>query len=285
MRFWKMHGLGNDYVVVDNRKEEIREHELQRIAQTLCERRFSIGADGMLLICDSEIADVKMRIFNADGSEAEMCGNGIRCFAKYCYENDITKKNEISIETLAGTKKVWLNIVDANVQNVRVDMGPPVYEKQFIPMLGDGTCINEDLEVGDRTFRVTCLSVGNPHCVTFVDNVKDFPVEAMGPQIENHKIFPKRINVEFVQVLDRRELIVRVWERGVGETLACGTGACASAAAAHLLGKTDARIVVHLPGGDLEIEIPKSILMTGPAQKIFHGMLFEERERNENRLL
>ena len=280
-----MHGLGNDYVVVDNRKEEIREHELRGIAQTLCERRFSIGADGMLLICDSEIADVKMRIFNADGSEAEMCGNGIRCFAKYCYENDITKKIEISIETLAGTKKVWLNIVDANVQSVRVDMGPPVYEKQFIPMLGDGTCINEDLEVGDRTFRVTCLSVGNPHCVTFVDNVKDFPVEAIGSQIENHKIFPKRTNVEFVQVLNRRELIVRVWERGVGETLACGTGACASAAAAHLLGKTDARIVVHLPGGDLEIEIPKSILMTGPAQKIFHGMLFEERERNENRLL
>ena len=280
-----MHGLGNDYVVVDNRKEEIREHELQRIAQTLCERHFSIGADGMLLIYDSEIADVKMRIFNADGSEAEMCGNGIRCFAKYCYENDITKKNEISIETLAGTKKVWLNIVDANVQSVRVDMGPPVYEKQFIPMLGDGTCINEDLQVGDRTFRVTCLSVGNPHCVTFVDNVKNFPVEAIGSQIENHKIFPKRTNVEFVQVLNRRELIVRVWERGVGETLACGTGACASAAAAHLLGKTDARIVVHLPGGDLEIEIPKSILMTGPAQKIFHGMLFEERERNENRLL
>ena len=274
MRFWKMHGLGNDYVVVDNRKEEIREYELQRIAQTLCERRFSIGADGMLLIYDSEIADVKMRIFNADGSEAEMCGNGIRCFAKYCYENDITKKNEINIETLAGTKKVWLNIVDANVQNVRVDMGPPVYEKQFIPMLGDGTCINEDLQVGDRTFKVTCLSVGNPHCVTFVDNVKNFPVEAMGPKIENHKIFPKRTNAEFVQALNRRELIVRVWERGVGETLACGTGACASAAAAHLLGKTDAKIVAHLPGGDLKIEIPKSILMTGPAQKIFHGILF-----------
>jgi diaminopimelate epimerase len=274
MRFWKMHGLGNDYVVVDNRKEEIREHELPGLAKTLCERHFSIGADGMLLIYDSEMADVKMRIFNADGSEAEMCGNGIRCFAKYCYENDIAKKNEVNIETLAGTKKVWLNIVDGEVQSVSVDMGQPIYEKRLVPMLGDGKCIDEDLQVGDRIFKVTCLSVGNPHCVTFVDNVKDFPVEAMGPQIENHKIFPKRINVEFVQVLDRRELIVRVWERGVGETLACGTGACASAAAAHLLGKTDAKIVAHLPGGDLEIEIPKSILMTGPAQKIFHGILF-----------
>jgi diaminopimelate epimerase len=274
MRFWKMHGLGNDYVVVDNRKEEMREHELPGMAKTLCERHFSVGADGMLLIYDSEIADVKMRIFNADGSEAEMCGNGIRCFAKYCYENDIAKKNEVNIETLAGTKKVWLNILDGEVQSVRVDMGPPIYEKQFVPMLGDGKCIDEDLQVGDRTFKVTCLSVGNPHCVTFVDNVKNFPVEEIGPQIENHKIFPKRTNVEFVQVLDGRTLIVRVWERGVGETLACGTGTCASAAAAHLLGKTDARIVAHLLGGNLEIEIQKSILMTGPAQKIFHGMLF-----------
>jgi len=273
VKFWKMHGLGNDYIVIDNRDRKIRENAISDLARRFCQRRFSVGADGLLLVYDSAVADVKMRIFNADGSEAEMCGNGIRCFAKYCYENGIAKKGEMGIETLAGVKRAWLTMEDGKVSRVKVDMGVPNLERGSLPMLGQGPCINEDLEVDSEKFKVTCLSVGNPHCVLFVDNVESFPVQDMGPKIENHKIFPKRVNVEFVQVLNRNELKVRVWERGCGETFACGTGACASVVAGTLLKKVGNRVTVHLLGGDLEIEYSGNIWMTGPAVKVFEGIL------------
>jgi len=273
--FWKMHGLGNDYIVIDNRDARIIEDDLGRIARRLCRRRFSIGADGLLLLYNSSVADVMMRIFNADGSEAEMCGNGIRCVAKYCYENSIVSKTEMRIETLAGVKKIRLKIdADGKVRTVTVNMGKPILKREEIPVLGEGECIDEPLEINGNHFKVTCLSVGNPHCVIFVDDVDAFPVEIFGPKIENHRLFPNRINVEFVQVIKRDELKMRAWERGVGETLACGTGACASVVAGNLLGKTDRVCTVHLLGGDLNINYRNNnILMTGPAEKAFEGVL------------
>ncbi|MBS7657238.1 diaminopimelate epimerase [Candidatus Bathyarchaeota archaeon] len=274
MSFWKMHGLGNDFIVIDNRNGQLPEKDLGKITEKLCKRYFSIGADGSLILCNSEVADVKMRIFNADGTEAETSGNGIRCFAKYCYEKGVAKKKEIKIETLAGVKTVWVETDKGKVSQVMVDMGEPVFDKPRIPVVGDGTCVNEDLNVDDASFKVTCVSVGNPHCIIFVEDVNSFPVGTYGPKIETHKMFPARINVEFVQYLNRKELKMRVWERGVGETMACGTGACASVAAANLLGKVDSPCTVHLLGGDLKIQLKdKNILMTGPAEKAFEGVV------------
>jgi diaminopimelate epimerase len=274
MKFWKMHGLGNDFIVIENSDERIGDTEAAELAQKLCERRFSVGADGLLLVCNSAVADVKMRIFNADGSEAEMCGNGMRCFAKYCYENNIAKKSELTVETLAGIKRTWLTVEDDTVVSVMVDMGTPTLDRSEIPMLGRGTCVNEDLQVNGEKYKVTCLSVGNPHCVVFVDEVDDFPVQIVGPKIENHGLFPKKTNVEFAQVLSRSELKVRVWERGCGETLACGTGACAAVAAGNLLRKVGNKVRVHLVGGDLEVEYAERLFLSGPAQKVFEGKLF-----------
>ena len=276
IKFWKMHGLGNDYVVIDNRDQIIGDKQAAALAKKLCERRFSVGADGLLLVCNSAVADVKMRIFNSDGSEAEMCGNGIRCFAKYCYENGIVKKNEFPIETLSGIKYVWLTVKDTEVKTVKVDMGAPNWERSSLPMLGEGTCINEELEIDEEIYNVTCLSMGNPHCVIFVDKVDEFPVEYVGPMVENHPSFPKRTNVGFVQVLNKNELKVRVWERGCGETLACGTGTCAAVAAANKLGKVGAKVTVHVLGGDLQVEVGKSLFLSGAAEKVFQGTLFSE---------
>jgi len=274
IRFWKMHGLGNDYIVIDNRDGKLDGKNPGKIAEKICRRRFSIGADGLLLLCDSSVADVKMRIFNADGSEAEMCGNGIRCLAKYCFENSITRKTELRIETLAGIKTVWLNVEDGTVRSVTVDMGSPILERSQIPIVGEGRCIDEELKVEEEKFRVTCLSVGNPHCVIFVDNVDAFPVEKFGPRIENHPVFPNRTNVEFSQMIGNNEMKIRVWERGVGETLACGTGACAAVVAANLAGKISGGCTVHLLGGDLKIEYKNErILMCGAAEKSFEGIL------------
>jgi diaminopimelate epimerase len=275
LTFWKMHGLGNDYVVVDNRKGEIVEKEMPSLAKRVCERRFSVGADGLLLVGNSKSADARMRIFNADGSEAEMCGNGIRCFAKYCYENGIVKKPEFRVETNAGIKLVTLTVKEGEVKLVRVDMGAPNWERKSLPMTGEGTCIDEDLQVdGDESYRVTCLSMGNPHCVIFVENVDEFPVEYIGPMIENNQAFPNRTNVGFTQVLGKAEMKVRVWERGCGETLACGTGACAAVAAANRLGKIGSIVIVHLLGGDLQVEVSKTLLLVGSAEKVFEGNLF-----------
>jgi diaminopimelate epimerase len=274
MQFWKMHGLGNDFIVVDNRNCQIRDADVAGLARRLCERHVSIGADGLLLLSNSALADVQMRIFNADGSEAEICGNGVRCFAKYCYENNIVKKKELAVETLAGVKNVWLTVENNTVVAVKVDMGTPEWNRSQIPMQGQGPCINQDLRVDEETYQVTCLSMGNPHCVIFVENVGEFPVEYVGPIIENHEVFPKRTNVEFVQVSGRNELKVRVWERGCGETMACGTGACASAVVANRLGKVSGKVKVRLRGGDLQLEVGERVFMTGPAEKVFEGKLF-----------
>jgi len=274
IQFWKMHGLGNDFILIDNRNGSIREAEAPDLARKLCERRLSIGADGLLLLANSSVADVQMRIFNADGSEAEMCGNGVRCFAKYCYENGVVKKTEFTVETLAGSRQVWLNVNNNVVQAVKVDMGTVVWERNKLPMLGEGTAVNADLRVDEENYKVTCLSMGNPHCVIFVENVDEFPVEYIGPIVENHEAFPQRINVEFVQVLKKDELKVRVWERGCGETLACGTGACASAVAANRLGRVGGKVKVNLRGGVLLVDVGQSVLMTGPAEKVFEGKLF-----------
>ena len=275
MKFWKMHGLGNDYIVIDNRDEKIGDTEAAELALKLCKRRLSVGADGILFASNSASADVKMRIFNADGSEAEMCGNGIRCFAKYCYENNIARKSELIVETLDGNKRAWLAVENGLVHSVTVDMGTPVLERSKIPMLSQGTCINEDLQINGKAYKVTCLSVGNPHCVIFVDAVDDFPVQSVGPKIENHRFFPKRTNVEFAQVLSEKEVKARVWERGCGETLACGTGACATVVAGNLLKKLGGKVRVHLLGGNLEIEYAECLLLNGPAEKVFEGTLFK----------
>jgi diaminopimelate epimerase len=269
-----MHGTGNDFIVIDNRETELVEKSLSSLAKRLCERKLSVGADGLLLVYDSSKADVKMRMFNPDGTEAEMCGNGIRCLVKYCYDNRIVRKNELEVETLAGIRRTWLSTSNGQVKSVKVDMGEPSFDRGALPMLGNGSRINEKLRVDREDYSVTCLSIGNPHCVVFVDDVDTFPVRVLGPKIETHEMFPRRINVEFVQVLSREEVKARVWERGVGETLACGTGACASAVTSHVLGKTGREVTVHLLGGDLKITYNYNVLMEGPAVKVFKGKLF-----------
>ncbi|MEM3733148.1 MAG: diaminopimelate epimerase [Candidatus Bathyarchaeia archaeon] len=273
MKFWKMHGLGNDYIVIDDRKELIKNPEEK--ARKLCRRRFSIGADGLILLQNPVYndADLKMRIFNKDGSEAEMCGNGIRCAAKFCYEAGILKKEELNIETKAGLRKVWLKIEDKKVKEVKVNMGKPIFERKLIPVLGEGTFINEEIKVGDNVFQATCVSMGNPHCVIFVNNLEKFPVRELGPKIETYPLFPNRMNVEFVEVLNKNVLKVRVWERGCGETLACGTGACASAVISNLLNKTDKEVLVKLKGGGLKIKVNNEVLMSGPVAKVFEGKI------------
>jgi diaminopimelate epimerase len=276
MSFWKMHGLGNDYIIIDNRDGKISDAKAAELTKTLCERHFSVGADGLLLVCNSTVAEAKMRIFNADGSEAEMCGNGIRCFAKYCFENSIVSKREFAIETLSGIRHVWLTLKNKEVAAVKVDMGEPNWERSSLPMKGKGTAIDADLDVDGEKFKVTCLSMGNPHCIIFVDCVGCFPVEEVGSKIENHKAFPKRTNVGFVEVLSENELNVRVWERGCGETLACGTGTCAAVAAANKLGKVGNKVTVHVLGGNLQVEIAKSIFLSGAAEKVYEGTLFKE---------
>ncbi|MCL1978287.1 MAG: diaminopimelate epimerase [Candidatus Bathyarchaeota archaeon] len=283
MQFWKMHGLGNDYIVIDNRNQAIDDQKASTIAKKLCTHRFSVGADGLLLVYNSNVADIKMRIFNSDGSEAEMCGNGIRCFSKYCYETGILRKPEFQVETLSGIKNIQLDLNSNNeVVTVRVDMGIPNWERKSLPMTGEGTCINCDLVVGKETYNITCLSMGNPHCIIFVESVDKTPVEYLGPLIEHHEIFPNRTNVGFVQVIAKNELKVRVWERGCGETLACGTGTCAAIAAANKLDKVNNKVTAHLPGGDLQVEIiDKHLFLSGVAEKIYQGTLFGE---NKNEL-
>jgi diaminopimelate epimerase len=274
IEFWKMHGLGNDYIVIDNRNQKIKDKKLTVLAKKLCERRLGIGADGLLLVYNSENANVKMRIFNADGTEAEMCGNGIRCLAKFCLENKIVNKNFVTVETLAGIKEVQLYIKNGVVRSARVNMGVPQFEREKIPMVGKGTFINQPLNVNEEKFLATALSMGNPHCIIFVDEVGNYPVEAVGPKIEKHRLFPKKTNVEFVQILSKDELRVRTWERGVGETLACGTGACASVVAANILGKIGNKATVHLLGGDLKVEyINNIVFMKGPVEKVFEGQI------------
>ncbi|MFH0897239.1 MAG: diaminopimelate epimerase [Candidatus Bathyarchaeota archaeon] len=273
MKFWKMHGLGNDYIVIDNRNCSVKEEESSTLAKKICQRRFSVGADGLILLLDSNMADVRMRIINADGSEAEMCGNGIRCLAKYCFENKIVRKKHFTVETLAGLKPIQVFLKNGSVHEVHVEIGKPLFNRSEIPMRGEGRCIDEPLIADGREFRITCLSVGNPHCVIFIDDIKDFPVEDIGSRIERNKLFPKRVNVEFAQIVSKEEMWVRVWERGVGETLACGTGACAAVVAGNILGRSGREVTVNLLGGDLRIEYDEEISMLGPTEKAFEGII------------
>lgn len=277
MKFTKMQGLGNDFILVDCLAKEPA-GDYGELSRKLCERHFGIGADGLILILPSDTADIKMRIFNSDGSEPEMCGNGIRCFARYVYENGIVKNQSVRVETLAGIIIPEMVLDGNRVVSVKVDMGEPRLERDIIPMAGPaGRVVNEPLNVDGTIYNVTCVSMGNPHCITFVSDVDDFPLSQVGPRIENHPVFPRRTNVEFIQVLNRNEVNMRVWERGAGETLACGTGACATGVACVLNGFTDRKVTVHLAGGDLVIEWAENnhIYMTGPAEYVFRGEMYQ----------
>ncbi len=274
--FTKMHGLGNDFVIIDCREEfGVKGSELRNLSRKLCHRRFGIGADQLLLLYPSSIADFKMRIFNADGGEVEMCGNGIRCIAKYIWDRGLSVRDVLEIETIAGIIKP-----ERAGDMVRVDMGEPILEPEKIPVKISSEfgvlIIDYPLRINDREFKMTCVSMGNPHAVIFVNKVDEFPASFFGPEIEKHHLFPKKTNVEFVEVLGRDEIKMRVWERGVGETMACGTGASASAVASNIKGLTDRKVAVHLLGGDLFIEwsdTDNHVYMIGPAVEVFEGMV------------
>jgi diaminopimelate epimerase len=274
MQFTKMHGAGNDYVYVNCFAEKVENPA--EVAIKVSNRNFGIGSDGLILIMPSDKADVRMRMFNSDGSESEMCGNGIRCVAKYAYDHGIVDKTEITAETGAGILTLQLFPNAANkVDRVRVNMGPPRLSREEIPMNGTPVAqvVAEELTVLDKTFKITCVSMGNPHCIIYVDDVDKFPVATYGPLIENHQLFPRRTNVEFIQIISRTEVKQRTWERGAGETLACGTGASAVCVAGVLNNVTDRKILNHLAGGDLELEWTENgpVFMTGPAAEVFNG--------------
>ncbi|NJC88415.1 MAG: diaminopimelate epimerase [Desulfuromonas sp.] len=274
MKFTKMHGAGNDYVYVDGFGETVADPAA--LARAVSDRHFGIGGDGLILILPSTVADVRMRIFNADGSEAEMCGNGLRCVAKYAHDHDLVTALNIRVETGAGILPLEMFTNAAGrVDRVRVNMGRPRLTRAEIPMTGPGDeqVIDQELTVLDRTFRITCVSMGNPHCVIFVDDVASFPVATYGPAIEHHELFPRRTNVEFVEVVSPREVRQRTWERGAAETLACGTGASAVTVAGLLTGRTDSQLLNHLAGGDLELSWDGrgEVFMTGPAVEVFTG--------------
>lgn len=277
MKFVKMHGLGNDFVMVDGFSTHLKEEELEPLARRVCDRHFGIGGDGLILALPSEMADFRMRIFNSDGSEAMHCGNGVRCMAKFVYELGHTRESVMRVETAGQRLNVLQVFTDgAEVRSVRVDMGEPGLKRAVIPMTGDpaAEAIEEPLEVGEQTFRFTCVSMGNPHAVTFVEDPSTFPVERIGPLVERHAVFPKRTNTEFIQVLGPNELKMRVWERGAGETLACGTGACAAVAVGIRLGVFAPKVDVEARGGVLTIEWAGDgapVWMTGPAETAFEG--------------
>ena len=272
LSFTKMHGIGNDFILIDCRDIAVS-HQLSAIStlsKRLCDRRFGIGADQILLLQNSDKADFSMRIFNADGSEVEMCGNGIRCFAKYIWDRKLSSKQVLEIETPAGIIRP-----EKAGEMVRVDMGRPELEGRKIPVNLDGRIKDYRLVIEDREFEMTCVSMGNPHAVIVVDDLAAFDLQRYGPQIETHKLFPKKINVEFIQVIDPKTIRMRVWERGSGETLACGTGASAVAVAADMKGIVEKKVTIQLTGGDLAIELHEDghVYMTGPAEEVFTGII------------
>ena len=273
MKFTKMQGLGNDYVYVNCFKETIENPP--EMAKKVSNRNFGIGSDGLIMINPSDVADFEMEMYNADGSRSEMCGNGIRCVGKYVYDYGLTEKEHISDETLAGIKYLDLTVEDGKVKLVKVDMGSPELVPENIPIVADGNrVIDEPINVNGTEYRMTGVSMGNPHAVVYVEDVKGLDIETIGPAFENHERFPNRVNTEFVKVLDRNTVEMRVWERGSGETMACGTGACAVAVACILNGFTEDKVTVKLLGGDLQIEWDKEadkIYMTGPAEVSFDG--------------
>ncbi len=275
IRFTKMHGIGNDYIYVNCMEEELSDPGA--ISMQMSPRHFSVGADGLVMICSSDVADAKMRMFNADGSEGKMCGNAIRCVGKYLYDNGIVQKETITVETLSGIKTLQLQIENGTVSRVRVDMGNAEIRPAYVPVIFDGEqMINAPLTVDGKEYRMTAVSMGNPHAVTFLEEIDSLPLEKMGPYFENHASFPDRVNTEFVRVIDAHTLQMRVWERGSGETFACGTGACATVVAAVLCGicPTNEPVTVRLIGGELEILCTDDlrVFMTGAAQKIYDGV-------------
>lgn len=281
MMFFKMQGLGNDYVYIDciNGKEPI---DIKNLTNRLSNRHFGVGSDGLILLCKSKVADLKMRMFNSDGSEAQMCGNGIRCVAKLAYELGLICEEITTIETLSGIKTLKLNIVKGKVKTVEVDMGAPILEATKIPVSSSAKIedkkVKAEVKVKNKKIELTCVSMGNPHAVTFVNNIKNFKVAEYGPILENADIFPEKANIEFVEVVDKNNIKMRVWERGSGETLACGTGACSSVVASRLNGYTDRKVNVQLLGGNLEIEWKPNnhVHMTGPAVTVFRGEWIDE---------
>ncbi len=273
MKFTKMHGCGNDYVYVNALEETV--DDPGELAKIVSDRHFGIGSDGLILICPSKTADFRMAMYNADGSEGSMCGNGIRCVAKYVYDHGMTDQTSLAIETKSGIKYLDLTIQNGEVSLVKVDMGAPILDPALIPVISDhDRVIDEPITVNGTLYRMTCVSMGNPHAVVFVDDTASFPIESVGPLFECHERFPDRINTEFVQLLGPNEINMRVWERGSGETLACGTGTCASVVACVINGYTGEDVLVHLLGGDLAISYDRkgdTVWMTGPAATVFEG--------------
>ncbi len=285
IKFTKMEGLGNDYVYIDSTNQEL--DNLHDLAKFVSNRHLGIGSDGLILIKKSKIADFRMQMFNSNGSEAEMCGNGIRCVGKFVYDKGLTKKRELTIETLAGIKTLKLNVENEKVKTVEVDMGEPILEEEKIPVKdakefkgNEGIkFFKVNLEVDKDIKGLTCISMGNPHGIEFVEDINSVDINKIGPIIENDIHFPNKVNVEFIEIKDKNHIKMRVWERGAGETLACGTGACASVVASNLNGYTDRKVRVDLLGGSLDIYWKKEdnhVYMTGPAQTVFEGELNEE---------
>lgn len=275
MKFTKMHGCGNDYIYVNGFTESVKQEEKPELVRRLSDRHFGIGGDGVIFINPSKEADFEMEMYNADGSRAEMCGNGIRCVGKYVYDKGLTDKTRISVASFGKVKYLELNIKDKVVSTVRVNMGMPELSADKIPVISENEqVIDEEIEVDGKNYKMTCVSMGNPHAVIFVKDVSGLALEKTGPMFERHERFPNRINTEFVQIKDREHVKMRVWERGTGETLACGTGCCATAAACIVNGLTEDRITVELLGGELMIEWDREknlIFMTGPAETVFEG--------------
>jgi diaminopimelate epimerase len=275
--FTKMEGIGNDLILIDDRNGKIQKQiSYRRLSRRICDRRFGIGGDGLIVILNSDSCDLKFKIYNSDGSEAEMCGNGMRCFAKHVYEQKIVNQDEFKVETLAGViiPKILFNR-KGEIRAVRVDMGEPILDNDQIPFISDNRRSgSEKLEIDGDPIEMIAVSMGNPHAVIFVECLEKAPVTILGPRIENHPRFPEKTNVEFVEVVSRKEIRMKVWERGAGETLACGTGACASLVAACLSGKTGNHATVHLAGGNLSIEWKRKdnhVYKTGPAKTVFTG--------------
>ena len=273
MKFTKMHGCGNDYVYVNCFEETVENPGL--VSKKISDRHFGIGSDGLILICPSNIADFRMEMYNSDGSEGAMCGNGVRCIAKYVYDYGLTDKTYVSLETKAGIKYLDMTVKDGKVAMVKVDMGAPLTKPDQIPAISDKEIIvDEPITVDGQEYRITCVSMGNPHGVVFVDDTDSIDIEKIGPKFEHHEMFPDRTNTEFIQIIDRNNIKMRVWERGAGETLACGTGTCASVYACILNGLTEKSVDVHLLGGCIHIDYDEeknTIYMTGPAEVAFDG--------------
>lgn len=280
MQFTKWHGLGNDFILVETKPDSLPKDRIQSFTRRLCDRNFGVGGDGLVFVFEDKQGMINMRIFNADGSEAEMCGNAIRCVAKYAYQKGIAKDTIFHIKTKAGVKVPELILKEGFVAAVKVDMGEPTLEREKIPVAGEpgGRVVSEKIEVDGDVLEFTAVSMGNPHCLIFVPDAGSAPVRTLGPRLECHRLFPSRTNVEFVEVLNRKEARVRVWERGVGETLACGTGACATVVGGVLAGYLDRKVRVYLPGGELLVEWAENnhVYMTGPAEEVFQGYLHDE---------